>query len=197
VSASGTSAFTSEVLCQAAGIPTREAPVLSSPSNSSTVTTNTVTLFWNRVPWTNSYEVQWGTSTNFERTLLVQSDRWTTESAIGGGLTYYWRVRAVGSVPGDFSPWSPTWSFATPNPLAVGNCFLRHDFGDYISGTVANASDRLVTSATITFVALDGSGKRTTVWYIFHDVAGGQVVNFFINVPSGTVSVVLMSLTIP
>ncbi|MHB8107817.1 MAG: copper amine oxidase N-terminal domain-containing protein [Candidatus Cryosericum sp.] len=208
VSDCGNSTFTREVSCIAGETVTSTGdgaisatPVLSSPLNGATVATEKVVLSWNPASGASGYEVQWGKSTNFERTIKVNSSvhTWTTEYGIGGGATYYWRVRAVGSTLGVFSPWSSTWSFTTPNSLAVGTCILHHDglFGAYVSCVVANMSEYQVSSATISFAALDGNGKITRVGQTLHDIAGGQVVTVFVDVPSDTVGVVFIGLTIP
>jgi hypothetical protein len=200
LSSAGTSAFTSEVSCTAAGPPTLMAPILSSPANAAIVTTKTAALAWNYVSGASAYEVQWGTSTDFVGATRVMTASMTTYE-VGGGATYYWRVRAVGSTSGTFSPWSSTWSFASPNPLVVqGDCIFHQGgmVGNYISGAILNASEYVVSSATIAFAGLDGNGKTVArLTYVFHNIGGGQVVAFTIGTASDVVHVVFLSLTIP
>ncbi|MHC1679206.1 MAG: stalk domain-containing protein [Candidatus Cryosericum sp.] len=204
VSASGTSVFTSEVSCRAAA---REAPVLSSPPNSSTVTTNTVTLQWNSVQGATAYQVQWATLTDSVWRMppdLASSGRSAevtvasfTMSDVGGGATYYWRVRSV--VPGrePYSPWSLIWSFTTPNPLVATLVASGGPVFKYFMATVVNTSKYPVPKATIMYYAVDQDGTVRRLAHFLENIPGGGAVNAYLAVPDGTASVVLIGTQIP
>ena len=95
-------------------------PVLVSPANNATVTSNQPTLDWNdSSPAADYYEVQISTVSTFATFLgrgfsgRSYQSNYTPQAALSPGTTYHWRVRAVNAA-GQFSTWSAGRSFTTP-----------------------------------------------------------------------------------
>jgi hypothetical protein len=97
----------------------RAAPVLLMfPADGDTGVSVTPALWWN---WSTDQGVTWyqfqvATAADFSTGIAVNdsvdaSNMWTQlTTTLTAGMTYYWRVRAVIAVPGD---WSDVWSFTT------------------------------------------------------------------------------------
>jgi hypothetical protein len=121
ITASGTSAFTSEVMCVAAAAPSTSLGQvqLSSPSNGVTLLPGNITFSWNFVSNTTKYQFilynqQGGIAldTTYSGT--------STTVTLGAEETITWKVRA-GDNSGNWGTWSDTWSLTlkstTINPV--------------------------------------------------------------------------------
>jgi hypothetical protein len=110
---SGTSAWSSyRSFTTISGIPL--APVLSSPSNSSTNVSLSPNLTWNAAAGATSYQLKVATDAGFSGIVFNQSGLTSTSRALSGlsyGTTYYWAVCATNA--GGTGPFSGTWSFTT------------------------------------------------------------------------------------
>ena len=99
-----------------------DAPILSSPSNTSEGITVTPTLLWTSVSNTTSYRVQVSTSSTFGTTVVDDSLLTIVSKDISTALEYnkiyYWRVNAKNI--SSTGVWSVVWSFTTK----VGNPIL-------------------------------------------------------------------------
>ena len=97
---------------------------LVSPANGSTLSrTLNPTLDWDYINGGDTYEYQYDLSPDFDSPELVTGQRAVGTSEIDittplrFGTTYYWRVRETTSI--DTTPWSATWSFATPGEVVL------------------------------------------------------------------------------
>ncbi len=88
-------------------------PSLISPANGSINQQPIVTLRWNALSGTSSYELQVSTSPGFNSTVYDNASLTQTSQQVGplsNGVAYYWRVRATYLLfVGD---WSDTWTFS-------------------------------------------------------------------------------------
>jgi len=90
---------------------------LSSPSNGASVGDNPPTFRWGSVSGVTSYRIQVADNSGFsspEINRTTSSTSYTPGSALAGGATYYWRVRASNTCGS--GSWSAVWEFATPAP---------------------------------------------------------------------------------
>lgn len=94
-------------------------PVLKSPE-SGTVNTEleNVLLTWNPASGAQSYELQVAVNGAYDTSIISETDITTTNYNANGlaeGITYYWRVRAVG--PSGTGDWSSSFIFTTKPPV--------------------------------------------------------------------------------
>ncbi len=90
------------------------APTLSSPTHQATNVCVTPTLSWSASTGAMSYDLQVSTSSTFTSTVINESFIASTSYYTGSlsmGVTYYWRVRAVGAA--GTSAWTASRSFTT------------------------------------------------------------------------------------
>jgi hypothetical protein len=95
-------------------------PWLQSPTLGATGLPGDVTLTWDAVPNTDTYEVQVSTAANFQPTIVFQTGIPNPSyevTGLSGGTTYYWRVRARNTVGA--STWSLAFSFLTQSVVGV------------------------------------------------------------------------------
>ena len=93
------------------------APVLTSPASAGTVTVFNPPLTWNAVPYAVNYEIQIDdTSTLTSPVLTATTSELSYTPAFLVNKTYYWRVRAINSVP-ENGAWSSIRSFKVNAPL--------------------------------------------------------------------------------
>ncbi|MCX6153524.1 MAG: T9SS type A sorting domain-containing protein [Candidatus Kapabacteria bacterium] len=93
---------------------TLPAPILTTPSNTSTQQMPIVYLNWNLVPFATSYNIQVASDKNFNNIVDGMTGDITSQfgaTRLNQNTIYYWHVSAVNS-DGD-SPWSTVWSFKT------------------------------------------------------------------------------------
>jgi len=111
------------------------APELFTPGNGITTNDSTPTFNWNDPAGASSYQLQVSDSATFSSQIIdVTPDvsNYIPSSGLDDGL-YYWRTRARDTV-GNWSGWSPTWSFtvddqgpAAPALLAPADAALTND----------------------------------------------------------------------
>jgi hypothetical protein len=95
------------------------APTLTSPSNSATNQSLSLSLTWNAATGASTYRVQLSTDSNFSSTIVNDSTLTSATKAIGPlstSSTYYWRVNARND--GGTSAWSETWRFTAVPPAS-------------------------------------------------------------------------------
>ena len=97
-------------------------PLLSSPSNGSTITDNTPYFDWSDVNDASVYELEVDNSSSFSNPEIDQSNLTSSDYTATSALsddTYYWRLRVKDS-QGNWGGWSSTWSFTidTQGPSA-------------------------------------------------------------------------------
>jgi len=112
--------------------PVPASPSLSSPSNGASVGDNPPTFSWGGVSGATSYRIQVADNSGFsapEINRTTSSTSYTPGSALAGGATYYWRVRASNTC--DSGSWSAVWEFATPAKAPEPTMYLPLVARDY------------------------------------------------------------------
>gem|GEM_PF-1837696 len=119
VTASGTSAFTSEVPCMAAAAPSPSLGKvqLSSPGNGVTLPPMNVTFIWNPVSNATKYEF---ILYNQQGQVALDTTYSSTSAtvALGTEETITWKVRA-GDNSGNWGPWSDKWSLTLKSTTTI------------------------------------------------------------------------------
>jgi hypothetical protein len=96
------------------------APAIGSPANGATVTNTTPAFSWSPVAGTVTYEFQVAADTTFGAPLVnekLTSTAYQATKALEVGKTYFWRVRALEPIPGE---WSTIANFAVGEAVEPG-----------------------------------------------------------------------------
>ncbi len=97
---------------------------LSSPADSTDITTLSQTIYWNTLSGTTTYQYQCDTTANFDSPALISGTRsssysYVSLSSLCFESTNYWRVRCINSV--DTSDWSEVWTFNTVGRMTLSS----------------------------------------------------------------------------
>ena len=98
---------------------------LSSPSDASTLSGVSTTLYWNTITGSTKYDWRCDTVATFNTGALqsgyvTSSYNYVSVSNLYYGTTYYWQVRARNA--NDTTPWSTMWKFTTGDgPVALSS----------------------------------------------------------------------------
>ena len=159
-----------------------DTPTQNSPVNGSQ-TWNFIELNWSPVFYSDSYQVQFDTSSSFNSLMLMDStiayvdttgfsDTHVEFSNLYFGTTYFWRVRAI--AVGDTSSWSAVWNATTRDEVILSaptqtsnidvtvlldwDAHIGVDYYDYQIDTSSNFnSPQLLSGIDIYFSELNNS----------------------------------------
>ncbi len=118
---------------------TPAAVTLVSPYNGATDIASTVSLTWNQITNSTSYEYQYDTVATFDSPAFVSGTRGSSYNYVSvSNLTYntqyYWRVRAINYNVPDTSAWSEVFHFQTSQSVT-----LSSPADGTVSTTIANS----------------------------------------------------------
>lgn len=181
----GSNEFSGEIAMNLANaVP--NAPNLNAPANGSTGLGSTPTLQWVAASGASGYQVQVSTAPNFSSTVFTATGIDGTSintSALNGGTTYYWRVRAS-NFCGQSAEWSTVYNFTT----GIFDCIVYPSSN--VPVTISSQGTPTVTSTLV----VDQAGIITDVNVL--DLIGTHTwvsdLIFSITSPEGT-TVVLIS----
>jgi PKD repeat protein len=88
-------------------------PTLLSPENGDSLSTSTISLAWEKLPYASSYQSLVAEDSLFSKILMdtTVSDTTLTISSLEIGKTYLWKIRGINISGG--GEWSDTWKFTT------------------------------------------------------------------------------------
>jgi hypothetical protein len=165
-------------------------PTLAAPTNTATQQPTTVTLTWSPAARATVYAVYVSTSNDLSAPIVNGASTTTTSYKVtgltGGGITYYWAIRAINAA--GYTP-SDTWSFSTfgvpdqvkltsPADFAVGMAqpirliwqpaTRATSYRVQVSTTATFDAGTVLTDKTVTGTSNDVSGLTAGITYYWH-----------------------------
>jgi surface protein len=156
---------------------------------------------WNALTGANSYELQYGSNSDFSEATLIDSISGTTytlESRLAEEQTYYWRVRGMSPNDPDGGTWSEAFSFTTGKfgPMAQSLSPEDGAAGVALNASVSITFDQDVSQVDLSEVGISGADENAVtgleasltdnVLSLSHDDFAEGIV-YTVSIPAGAV----------